>query len=195
VRIANVADGAIGTTSTDAVNGRQLNAVSQSAANAQTSADQALVLGRNSVQYDAGGTSVSLVGLTGAPVTIRNVGAGVSPTDAVNMAQLGAGVDRAIATSNAYTDSRIANVSFDLANDRRDASGGTAAAMALATIPQAYGPGMGMAGMGVSTWRGESAIAFGISKANADGTIVVKAGASYNTRGHGGGAAGIGFGF
>ena len=195
VALHNVADGAVGAGSTDAVNGRQLNAVKETAQMAQTSASEAVALGRNSVQYDADRTSVSLGSGGAMPVSLRNVAAGVSTTDAVNVGQLTAGLDRAISTSNAYTDSRIGQIAYDLRDARRDASGGTAAAMALATIPQAYGPGMGMGGMGVSTWRGESAIAFGVSKASADGRIVVKAGATYNTRGHGGGAGGIGFGF
>uniref|UniRef100_UPI0035CC299A beta strand repeat-containing protein n=1 Tax=uncultured Sphingomonas sp. TaxID=158754 RepID=UPI0035CC299A len=195
VRITNVANGALGATSTDAVNGQQLFGVAQTAQAAQTTANAAQVLAANSVQYDVGGASVSLGAAGAAPVGLHNVAAGTAATDAVNVGQLSAGIDRAISTSNTYTDTRIGQISYDLAEVRKDASGGTAAAMAMATIPQAYGPGMGMVGMGVSTWRGESAIAIGASKATADGRIVFKAGATYNTRGQGGAAGGVGLGF
>jgi autotransporter adhesin len=188
VGLHNVAAGNMAAGSTDAVNGGQLNAVSQTA-------NQALGLGQNAVQYDAGGASVSLASINGVPVALHNVAAGTATNDAVNYGQLNAGVDRAINTANAYTDTRLARISYDIADVRRDASGGTAAAMAMATIPQAYGPGMSMAGMGVSTWRGESAVAFGLSRSSGDGNIVVKLGATYNTRGQGGAAGGIGFGF
>ena len=86
-------------------------------------------------------------------------------------------------------------MAFDLGRARRDAEGGTAAAMAVASLPQAYGPGMGMAGVAMGTWQGESAVAFGFSKATAGGRVVVKASGTYNTRGKGGAAVGMGFAF
>ena len=67
--------------------------------------------------------------------------------------------------------------------------------MALTAMPQAFGPGRSMFGMGVSTWQGESAVAFGVSKATPGGKVVVKAGATYNTRGQGGANAGVGVAF
>ncbi|MEG3085478.1 YadA-like family protein, partial [Sphingomonas sp. PB2P12] len=246
VRITNVANGVLGATSTDAVNGAQLNAVGQQVASnttnitnlqsgtagffqvnntagnptpvasgvnaiaagggATSSGANAVALGTaanataaNSVALGTGSIadradSVS-VGTAAANRQITNVAAGISPSDAVNVGQLSSGLNQTLAQANTYTDTRLNQLGFDLKEVRRDANGGTAAAMALATIPQAYGPGMGMVGGGISNWGGEAGFAVGVSKANADGSFIVKAGATMNTRGKGGGAVGAGFAF
>ncbi len=157
--------------------------------NASALAANSVALGSSSVADRANSVSV---GFAGGERQITNVAAGVSSTDAVNLGQLNAGLNQAVGMSNAYTDARISVLSFDLGRVRRDAEGGTAAAMALTAMPQAFGPGMSMFGMGVSTWQGESAVAFGLSKATPGGKVVVKAGATYNTRGQGGANAGVG---
>jgi hypothetical protein len=55
---------------------------------AQGTANNALALGLNSVQYDnAGHTSVTL-NPGGSPTPLHNVAAGVAPTDAANVSQL-----------------------------------------------------------------------------------------------------------
>ncbi|WP_161988965.1 YadA-like family protein [Sphingomonas glacialis] len=252
-RLTNVSAGAVNATSTDAVNGAQLNAVGQqvaanttniatnttnitrlqngtagffqvnntggnatpvaSGANAIAAGGGAVSSGANAVALGTAATangtnSVALgngsvadransvsVGNATTARQITNVAAGTMPSDAVNLAQLTSGMNQTLGAANAYTDARLNQVGFDLRSLRRDANGGTAAAMALATIPQAYGPGMGMVGGGVSTWGGEQGFAIGVSKASPDGKVVIKAGAVINTRGKGGGAAGVGFGF
>lgn len=157
--------------------------------NASALASNSVALGTSSVADRANSVSV---GFAGGERQITNVAAGISSTDAVNLGQLSTGLGQAVNISNAYTDARISILSFDLGRVRRDAEGGTAAAMALTAMPQAFGPGMSMFGMGVSTWQGESAVAFGVSKATPGGKVVVKAGATYNTRGQGGANAGLG---
>jgi autotransporter adhesin len=157
--------------------------------NASALAANSVALGTSSVADRANSVSV---GFAGGERQITNVAAGISSTDAVNLGQLNAGLNQAVGASNAYTDAQISVLSFDLGRVRRDAEGGTAAAMALTAMPQAFGPGMSMFGMGVSTWQGESAVAFGLSKATPGGKVVVKAGATYNTRGQGGANAGVG---
>ena len=67
--------------------------------------------------------------------------------------------------------------------------------MAMGQVPQAFEPGMGIAGIGMSTWQGEQAIAFGFSKASDNGRVVVRATGSYNSRSEGGAAVGVGFQF
>ena len=59
----------------------------------------------------------------------------------------------------------------------RDANAGTAAAMALSTIPQPLEAGKGMIGMGMSVWQGEHAFAAGVSRASDDGHFIMRAGA------------------
>lgn len=161
-------------------------------ANASATGINSVALGAGSIADRADSVSV---GFAGGERQITNVAAGTSSTDAVNLGQLGTGLGQAVNMANAYTDARISILSFDLGRVRRDAEGGTAAAMALSAMPQAFGPGMGMFGMGVSTWQGESAVAFGVSKATPGGKVVVKAGATYNSRGQGGANAGLGVSF
>ena len=103
-QLINVASGQISATSTDAVNGSQLNATNQAITTLQTSAP---------VQYsNAAGTatplvpsnSVTLVGAAAGPVTLNNVAAGAlnaTSTQAVNGSQLFAvtsGVTTAVST-------------------------------------------------------------------------------------------------
>jgi autotransporter adhesin len=126
---------------------------------------------------------------------MTNVGAGVAPTDAVNLGQLNNGLANTLTQANSYTDNAISNLRFDLGDYRRDANGGTASAMAMGTVPQAFEPGMGIMGFGVAHWQGEQAIAVGFSKASDNGRIVVRASGTYNTRNQAGVAAGVGFQF
>ncbi|UKK84096.1 YadA-like family protein [Sphingopyxis sp. BSN-002] len=151
-------------------------------------------------------TGIQSIAITGGPTIngngidmggdrITNVGAGVAPTDAVNLGQMNAGLANTLGQANRYTDTAIADLRFDLTRYRRDANGGTAAAMAMSQVPQAFEPGMGIAGIGMSTWQGEQAIAFGISKASDNGRVVVRATGSYNSRSEGGAAVGVGFQF
>jgi hypothetical protein len=126
---------------------------------------------------------------------IHNLGDGTEPGDAVNLSQLNNGLTNVLNQANSYTDQAFNSLNFDLREATRDGRGGTAAALAMGQVPQAFEPGMGIGGMGVSTWQGEQAIAFGFSKASDNGRIVIRAAGSVNTRGHGGAAAGVGFQF
>ncbi|MFD1036114.1 YadA-like family protein [Sphingomonas hankookensis] len=187
VTLANVAAGTVAAGSTQAVNGGQLNAVNQTA-------QAALTLGTNSVQYDGSG-NVTLGNGGGTPVALRNVAAGTAATDAVNLGQLQAGLQGVANQTTNYIDSRMAQVGFDLGVLRRDLSAGSSAAMAVAALPQAMEPGATMVAIGGGTYRGQSAIAFGASRAFNDGRAVVKVGGTYDSQGYGGANAGVGFQF
>ena len=197
VTITNVAPGTVSSTSTDVVNGSQLYATNQTVVTAQTTADTALTLGQNSVQYDnAGKTDVTLgTGGSGGPVSIHNVAPGLSPTDAVNVAQLSTGLGNTLTQANAYTDQRFASLNFDLKRVRRDADAGTSAALAAAGLPQAYEAGKGMIAMSVGAYGSQTGFALGGSKAMNDGHTVVKVFASYDTSHRAGGTAGVGYQF
>ena len=150
-----------------------------------------------------GGTitnDVALIGANGAaPVGLHNVAAGTLANDAVNVGQLQSGLASAMADAHSYTDSRFDELSFDLSTDvrqvRRNAFSGTAAAMAVAGIPQTMEPGQSMVGGGIGYYRGQTAFALGASTTFNDGRGVVKAGATLDTHGKGGFSAGAGFGF
>ncbi|MGB7370967.1 YadA family autotransporter adhesin [Erythrobacter sp.] len=225
VTLANVAEGTIAAGSTDAVNGSQLAATNDQVASNRTDIDantaNIAALNNNlqgntvaAVQYSDpdnpntsnGGTITNDVTLVGAdataPVTLHNVAAGTRTNDAVNLGQMQDSLAVAMADTRAYTDLRfdelqagIAQLDFDLEEVREDASAGTASAMAVSGIPQTISAGRSMIGTGVAHYRGETALAIGMSTTFNDGYGVVKAGATMDTRGNGGVSAGAGISF
>jgi autotransporter adhesin len=188
---------AAGSAPTDAANIGQLQGVAGQAAAAQGTANTALALGQNSIQYDgAARNNVTLGGSgSGTPVALHNIAAGVSASDAVNLGQLNAGMAGAVTQANAYTDTRLLAVSYDLRRLRRDGRAGAAGALAAAGLPQPYEAGKGMIAFGAGTYQGQQAIAFGLSKAMSDGHTVVKVAGTYDTRGKAGANAGVGYQF
>jgi autotransporter adhesin len=195
VGLHNVADGRVAAGSTDAVNGGQLNATNQALVQVAAVADEAVALGRNSVQYDGGGTSVTLGAADGPAVALHNVADGVAPGDAANVGQLNAGMQSALADANAYTDLRIDMIGQDFARLRRESNAGTAGALAAAALPQATDAGRGMVGLGFGTFQGQSAFALGLSARTRDGRATLRAGATVDTRGRAGANAGVGIQF
>ncbi|MGO4777677.1 YadA-like family protein, partial [Lysobacter sp. 2RAB21] len=119
----------------------------------------------------------------GASVTIRNVHAGVSNTDAVNVQQLNEGVNRAITVSNTYTDNWGNSLRREIGQLDDKASAGVASAMAVAGLPQSYMPGKSMAAIAASSFRGETGFAIGISTITEDGRYVYKLSGNSNSRG------------
>ena len=266
VGIANVADGALTATSTDAVNGRQLNATNaavagNTAAIGSTSATLAAViagqagvmradnsaglaapvasgansaasgfgasatgagalamgssstaggtgslalgsgaiatgagsvaLGQNS--SDGGAPNVVSVGSSGSERRVTNVAPGVNGTDAINLNQLQAATGGVTQALDGLS-SQVAGIAFDLNRFKRRANAGTAGAMAVAALPQAFTPGAGMIAGSVGSWQNEVAFAVGASKILGDQTVV-KAGATMSARGTGGFNAGVGYQF
>ncbi|WP_066554861.1 YadA family autotransporter adhesin [Croceicoccus bisphenolivorans] len=218
VRVTNVQAGTLSSTSLDAVNGSQLYATNQQVqtntdAIAQNTQDitnlQNNVSGSTvvAIQYsDAsdpthsnGGTITQHTTLVGQsadlPVALHNVAAGYLANDAVNLQQLQDGMDAAIASSNAYTDARIAELGFDLKDVRRSSYAGTAGALAVAGLPQVIeSDGRMMAGA-IGHYRGETAFALGYSGAFNDGRAVFKFNGTVDTHGYAGISTGAGFAF
>ena len=105
VALNNVADGELSAGSTQAVNGGQLFATHQVVATVAATADEALTMGRNSVQYaDVGRTQIRLGGASGGPVRMSNLADGVELSDAVTVQQLNEGMRRAVNDAASYTD-------------------------------------------------------------------------------------------
>ncbi len=203
VGLHNVAEGAIAAGSTDAVNGGQLFETNQAVAEARSTADEALGLASNSVQYDDSSREHVTLNSGGAASTIHNVAAVTKATDAVNVGQLTSAIENitnvavntAVTQANAYTDARIEELRFDIADVRKDSSAGTAAALAAAAMPQPTGPGRTMVSAGVGTYGGRSAIAIGASHAPENGRSVFRIGFTYDTREKVGANAGVGLQF
>jgi len=174
-----------------AANGNQSTAIGT---RASATGSNSVALGYAS--SDDGRDNVVSVGSGGAERQITNVAAGTKPTDAVNLGQLNQGLAGTLTQANTYTDSRIAALTYDINKVRRDGEAGTASALAVAGLPQAFTPGAGMIAGGFGVYRDETAFAIGASKIFNDGHTVVKGGASFTSRsGTVGANLGIGYQF
>ncbi len=157
VAVTNVAAGALSATSTDAVNGSQLFGVQQGAVNYATRPDGTV------------DRTIVNLGAVGAPTALRNVAAGVAPTDGVNLGQLQSGL--------AVVDQRIAGVAFDLSKVAKRAYAGTAAAMALQS-PAFVEPGTYAMRGGMGYYRGQWALGLSVRATSDNGRWSVSGGIS-----------------
>lgn len=192
---------AAGTEDSDAVNVAQLKAaVNQVAQGTQwIAADTTKITtptkagGENSVAIGPGSnteiivngkteerTNTVSVGSKDIQRTISNVAPGVYDSDAATMGQLRAGLNEIQGKFNKY---------------KKQASAGTASAMAMGNMPQSTIPGKGMMSLGSGFYDGQSAMAIGLSKMSDDGKWVFKGSASYDSQEKVGAALSIGFHF
>ena len=139
----------------------------------------------------AAGNPVSLTtgGLNNGGNKITNVAAGTAGTDAVNVSQLNQALG-SISGANTANFTALNNKVNEVA---ADAKAGTAAAMAVAGLPQAYLPGKSMMAVGGSVYRGESGYAIGYSTISDGGNWIIKGTATGNSRGHYGATAAVGY--
>ncbi|MGV1879692.1 YadA-like family protein [Rhizobium sp. A22-96] len=183
--ITNVAAGRISSDSTDAINGSQLYATNQAIDSLQTGVG---TITKNAVTYDLNpdGSKKNSITLQGgdvnAPVVISNVGKGVAPTDAVNVAQLGDSVtevksytDTAAANTltaaNNYTDQKFGQLNQELGDIRSEARQAAAIGLAAASLRYDDRPGKLSVALGGGVWRGEGAMAFGAGYTSENGRV------------------------
>jgi len=157
---------------------------------AKASARNATALGANSV---ADRDSSVSVGSTGNERQITHLAAGTHGTDAVNLDQLTRSVADITTSANAYTDQRYRELKNDLKQQDEILSAGIAGAMAMASLPQSYSPGSSMTVAAVSSYRGQSSLAFGVSHMSGNGRWVTKLQGSTDTQRKVGVAVGIGY--
>ena len=155
--------------------------------NASASAPGSVAIGQNA-QADRANT-VS-VGVLGAERQITHVAPATQGTDAVNLEQT-LSISRqssaqTLKDANAYTDSQIGDL-------RHDAYAGTAAAMAMAALPQVSSAGGSMISLSGSTFEGQSATAIGVSGMSSNGHWIYKASGAATTRGNLGATVGVGY--
>ncbi len=137
------------------------------------------------IQINNGGPIINENGINMSGKHITNVAAGVNDTDAVNVSQL-----HQVAGN---LQGQINNIRHDINRLDNRLSAGVAAAMATASLPQAYLPGKHMMSMAGGTWRGESGMAIGFSGITDNGKWVYKLSGNTTSRGDYGGAVGIGY--
>nr|WP_292094898.1 YadA-like family protein [Brevundimonas sp.] len=139
-----------------------------------------------------------------------NLADGTAATDAATVGQMNAAAAHTLAAANtyadqgdvrtlneakAYTDSQIAAMGGGSKQMQEYADSGTAAAIAAASIPQAFAPGGSMLGAGLGHWRGETALSVGGSYMLPSGRVVLRGNASIANRGGSGGGVGVGIAF
>jgi autotransporter adhesin len=120
---------------------------------------------------------------------ITNVAGGTAATDAVNVRQL----DAAMAQTSIDIGNQLDNLRSDLIAFKDDANAGTAAAMAIASMPQSVIPGKVLVAAGIANYQGQSAVSIGVSNFSENGRWILNLNGSANTRGNAGAAVGIGF--
>ncbi|WP_310629992.1 YadA-like family protein [Paraburkholderia sp.] len=125
-------------------------------ANAQAGGANSVALGAGSVADRDNAVSV---GSAGNERQITNVAPGTQGTDAVNVNQLTASQ----AQAQSYTDMRISGVQDQVSDVQRKAYAGTAAAMAVAVLPQPTEAGRAVVALGTSRYGGQTGAAIGIA--------------------------------
>ncbi|MEP9320421.1 YadA-like family protein [Pseudomonas sp. LABIM340] len=154
--------------------------------NAQATHSNSVALGANaSTDRD---NSVS-VGSAGSERQITHVAAGTSDTDAVNLAQL----NKATGDINNSINNVYSDLKHDLNKQDDILSAGIAGALAAATLPQPYQPGASMASVGAGNYRGQQALAIGVSRISDNGKWVTKLSVNTDTQGEFGASVGVGY--
>ncbi|WP_315028210.1 YadA-like family protein [Aggregatibacter segnis] len=128
----------------------------------------------NGVTITDGPSMTKTDGINAGNMTIKNVAPGVNNTDAVNVGQL------------RTLEGKVNRVD-------RNLRAGVAGANAAASLPQAYLPGKNMVAVSAGTYRGEGAIALGVSRVSDNGKVVVKLTGNSDTRGNFGAGVGAGY--
>ena len=130
---------------------------------------------------------------------VQGVAAGVvsaDSTDAINGSQLyytNQAINQNVTNIGNYVVNMGNQINQRIDNVESDSKAGTAAAMAVAGLPQAYLPGKSMMAVASGVYRGESGYAVGFSSISDGGNWIIKGTATGNSRGHYGATAGVGY--
>ena len=130
---------------------------------------------------------------------VQGVAAGVvsaDSTDAINGSQLyytNQAINQSVTNIGNYVVNMGNQINQRIDNVESDSKAGTAAAMAVAGLPQAYLPGKSMMAVAGGVYRGESGYAVGFSSISDGGNWIIKGTATGNSRGHYGATAGVGY--
>ncbi|RDS78780.1 hypothetical protein DWU98_21175, partial [Dyella monticola] len=178
-KIVNVALGEVSATSTDAINGSQLNATDQALSNLQDALENGGVIDPGTgqslaVTYSNATKNIISLGNLGTPVEVMNVATGLAPNDAVNVDQL----NGAITTLTNSLSASLRYVKVNATGADANATGANAVAIgsaASATIAGAVAIGTGARASGTNS------VAIGINSA-ATGANTVSVGSIGNER-------------
>ena len=156
-----------------------------------------VALGKDGLK--AGDVNITADGINAGGKKVTNVAAGTvaaDSTDAVNGSQLyqaNQAINERVTNLGNYVVNMGDQINQRIDNVESDSKAGTAAAMAVAGLPQAYLPGKSMMAVAGGVYRGESGYAVGFSSISDGGNWVIKGTATGNSRGHYGATAGVGY--
>lgn len=153
-------------------------------------ADNSVALGAGSV---AERNNTVAVGRAGGERQITHMAAGTRGSDAVNVSQLAGATAAATQQAHAYTDQRFAQIHRDLKEQDNTLSAGIAGAMAMASLPRSLVAGSSMTSVAMGNYRGESALAVGVSYVSSSGRWSSNFMGTANTRNDAGAAVGVGY--
>ena len=156
-----------------------------------------VALGKDGLK--AGDVNITAEGINAGGKKVTNVAAGTvaaDSTDAVNGSQLyqaNQAINQNVTNIGNYVVNMGNQINQRIDNVESDSKAGTAAAMAVAGLPQAYLPGKSMMAVAGGVYRGESGYAVGFSSISDGGNWIIKGTATGNSRGHYGATAGVGY--
>ncbi|WP_434058419.1 YadA-like family protein [Acinetobacter bereziniae] len=165
-KVSGLANGTISKDSTDAINGSQLH---------QTNSNVAQYLGGGSTLNQDGSIKAPTYNVAGG--SYNNVGDALGAVD----------------TRVSNLEQAFYNTNKNVDDLRNDTYAGIAGAMAVGNLPQPTEAGMSMMSAGLSGYRGETAVAVGISAITDSNKIIWKMGASADSRSNIGGAISVGY--
>ena len=156
-----------------------------------------VALGKDGLK--AGDVNITADGINAGGKKVTGVAAGTvaaGSTDAVNGSQLyqaNQAINQSMTNLGNYVVNMGNQINQRIDNVESDSKAGTAAAMAVAGLPQAYLPGKSMMAVAGGVYRGESGYAVGFSSISDGGNWIIKGTATGNSRGHYGATAGVGY--
>ncbi|EPJ9686174.1 YadA family autotransporter adhesin, partial [Pseudomonas aeruginosa] len=145
-----------------------------------------VAIGNNSTTYKQNTISV---GREGDERTISNVARGTEKTDAVNLSQL----NETFESIQSEIYSGYAKLNKYISKVDKSTRAGIAGVTAIANVPQVINSGQTSIGLGIGNYRGESAIAVGLSKSTDSGNLIFKGSFSIDTQNKGAVGAGISY--
>ena len=134
---------------------------------------------------------------------ISNVAVATQADHAINKGQFDEGLHQVrdyadqgdittLHNANNYTDNRVDALWDAFQDESKDLRAGIAGAMAVGNLPQPSEAGYSMFSMGVATYKGQQAIAMGLSAVTEDKRYIFKIAATTTSRNDTGGAASVG---
>ena len=148
---------------------------------AKAVAENSVAIGQGSVSNEKDTVSVGNDGSNGQAVVNRRITNVAAPRHATD------------ATNKQYVDNAVGSVRSELRKTDKKLRGGIAGATAMANIPQVTQPGKLMVGAGIGNYKGQSAVAVGLSKSSDNNRVIFKMSGSATTQGDYNIGAGIGY--